>query len=474
MEIMRWIERPQRTIRIPEFHSVPLPEPFAFLVDHPDMQRLRRVRQLGPIHWVYPGAVHTRFEHSLGVFWAAIEYLRALLSLPIFRDAVNETDVKCLLAAALLHDVGHYPFAHNLEALHCQTFPAPRHEDLAAQIIIGERTQKSGMPTIADHLSQELGVDPERVAQMVKLGPCSSMPDVDQLLASVINSAIDCDKLDYLERDSVHMGVPYGRMPDRRRLLSSLTVNIDVNRLAIGEKGRVSAESFFFCRYLMFSEAYWHHTVRAVSAMVEGALNDFVKRENPENDRLLSLLMSSSDDQFLDYLVSASPEESATGSLLAGLTNYSRVPYKRLLTLNRQRAESMHHRAYDVIYKMNSASLAELKEEIRGVLFRMTGVEIPPTHLLVDTPPRDKDQMENVDMIFENSGRREVVPLSSMSRVCDGIAWDFIKVVKKIRLFVHPQLAKALPIKSDKLETMLLETILNHESGDAVVMEDTR
>ena len=105
-------------VRIPELNNVALTRRTLRLIDHPDFQRLRRVKQLGPTHWVYPGAVHTRFEHSNGVFSCVRNYLLALLQDPLFAEKVAEKDLLTALAAGLLHDLGHYPFAHSLEALH--------------------------------------------------------------------------------------------------------------------------------------------------------------------------------------------------------------------------------------------------------------------------------------------------------------------------------------------------------------------
>ena len=92
MDALDLFNRPERTIRIPDSRTVLLPGPFARMVDHPDFQRLRRVRQLSPIHLVYPGAVHTRFEHSLGVFQAAYDYLDSLMRQAAFRDRVGSGD----------------------------------------------------------------------------------------------------------------------------------------------------------------------------------------------------------------------------------------------------------------------------------------------------------------------------------------------------------------------------------------------
>ena len=202
----------QAVVRLPELDNVAITRRVARVIDHPHFQRLRRVRQLGPTAWVYPGATHTRFEHSLGVYGTTTRYLNALLGHAHVRDGLEEEDLCTALMAALLHDVGHYPFAHMLEAVHHAGFDTPRHEDLAAEIIRG---QAAGLTptteTIAGLLKREMGVDPERVIQLIVSKRGALQRPVDRLLQSIISSAIDADKMDYLWRDSVHLGVPYGR-----------------------------------------------------------------------------------------------------------------------------------------------------------------------------------------------------------------------------------------------------------------------
>ena len=460
MSVLDLLPNQSRTIRIPDSRSVILPAPFAKLVDHPDFQRLRRVRQLGPTHLVYPGAVHTRFEHSLGVFWAAAAYLDGLTRHGAIRERIADEDVRTVLAAALLHDIGHYPYAHSLEALHNQVFEAPRHEDLAAEIITGQRSVAAVGPTVAELLVEELKVEPSRVAALVQHGSSPALTAKDRLLASIINSAIDADKLDYLERDSLHMGVPYGRMPDRVRLTESLTINPSGNRIALTEKGRVSGEIFLFSRYLMFSEAYWHHTVRAASAMIEHALADYINREQPDSTELTELLLGLSDDELLGRVRQTAGPDSTADRLLEGLSSNTRGLYKRLLTLSRQRENTRHYEAYDLVYPMDREALIELTNRLRKCIERSAGCTIHPSELLIDTPPRDKDKPDTIDVVFHTTHGDEALPLHTVSRVVGGITNDFTQVVKKIRVFAHPRVRERLEDRLGEVEEALLAEIL--------------
>ncbi|MCA9562601.1 MAG: HD domain-containing protein [Myxococcales bacterium] len=461
MDLWTSFDRAERTIRIPDRQSVAVPKCFEAIVDHSDFQRLRNVRMLGPIHLVYPGAMHTRFEHSLGVFSSAAAYLRRLSFVPEFRERVDEPDALVLLAAALLHDIGHYPFAHSLEALHSGAFKAPRHEDLAAQMILGRLSSSTHGPSLGDVIEDCLGVPRERVAGIVEHGSSGVLGPVDRLLGSIISSAIDCDKLDYLGRDSYHMGIPYGRMPDRERLLAGLCVNLSGDRIALTEKGRVSGEIFLFARHLMFSEAYWHHTVRSACAMVEAAMADFLASARPSPDGFAALLLGMNDEELLETVRRGGRPGSEAEQLLQGITDHSRGLYKRVLTMSREREETEYHRAYDVIYQMNRPELAALRKDVLEVLRPIVKRTIEPHEVLIDTPPRDKDKLDSIEVIFNGPDGASAVPLESVSRVVRGVAVDFIKVVKKIRVFVSPSVRLSLSGQERVVEQALLELILS-------------
>lgn len=450
------------SVRIPELRSVPLSDRVVELVDHPAFQRLRRVRQLGPIHLVYPGAVHTRFEHSLGVFDMARQYLRSLLRDPNVAASLTEADINACLLAGLLHDLGHYPFAHSLEAVHLPGRDTPRHEDLMGAILRGEHQGLRGEQPLARIISRRFDLDPDEVIALVSRKPHEHARPERRLVASVISSGIDADKADYLERDSVHMGVSYGRNYDRARFLDSLCPNIDGDRLAITDKGRVSAEIFIFCRYTMFSEAYWHHAVRAVSAMIELALADFQARTELPVEVLADELLSRADDELVRWLVDTSPEDSACARLLRAVSGGRRDFYRRVLTLSRAHDDQREQQAYERIYHLDAAGADALREQLRDCVERSLGAPVAIDDVIIDTPPRDKDRIETVEVVYGRGDRRRGVPLENISTVVRGIATDFVKVVKKIRVFVAPQVRDGLRDagRMDATRELLLDTIL--------------
>ncbi|MDP6945983.1 MAG: HD domain-containing protein, partial [Myxococcota bacterium] len=178
-------------IRLPELQNVPVTPAVAEIIDHPHFQRLRRVRQLGPTYLVYPGATHTRFEHSLGVYGTVVRYLQSLLQREVIRQSLDEVDVRTVLMAGLLHDIGHYPFAHTLEALHHRGSDTPRHEDVGCLVIEGRGPGlATGGPSIAALLDERVGVDPQRVMALMTQRRRDLPGDTDRFLQSIISGAL--------------------------------------------------------------------------------------------------------------------------------------------------------------------------------------------------------------------------------------------------------------------------------------------
>ena len=261
------LEEEGKAIRDPVWGYIHLPQPLLSIVDTEDFQRLRNISQLGFVHLVYPGARHSRFEHSLGVYHLAKQFLVRLLRSDPPLDLEDE-DIRVFLAATLLHDIGHYPFSHTLEEL---TGFFVDHEERSRAIIEDESGQ------IHRLLRDELNVDPVRVANVIDYRRKDrEIPQRDLLLANILSGTLDPDKIDYLLRDSLFCGVPFGESVNRDRLTASIRYDQRRRRLSITSKGVSAVEALVFTNYLMYRNVYWHHTVRAATAMFKRSVQDVV------------------------------------------------------------------------------------------------------------------------------------------------------------------------------------------------------
>ncbi|MDD5472579.1 MAG: HD domain-containing protein [Candidatus Methanoperedens sp.] len=227
-----------KVIRDPIHDYIELDELALALIDTPQVQRLRRIRQLGFSNLVYPGANHTRFEHSLGVYHLARH----------LAGQVEERLREELLTAALLHDIGHGPFSHATEEL-IERYTRKRHDDV-------EELLRKG--AISDVL-KDFSLSPSSIAAHIK---------GETYIGQIINSEIDVDRMDYLVRDAHYTGVAFGLI-DHVRLIHELRFN--ENKLVLNLGGLQAAESLLVSRFLMHPTVYFHHVSRIAESMCQHA-----------------------------------------------------------------------------------------------------------------------------------------------------------------------------------------------------------
>lgn len=236
-----------KTIRDSVHGNVKLSEAEVAILDTPEMQRLRGIKQLGFAYLVYPGANHTRFEHSIGVM-----HLSGMLG-----EKLGE-DLEKIRIAGLLHDVGHLPFSHLLEDI-----LKKKHEELSDQRV------RSGK--IAETLEKN-GFSPREIAEALK--------------DPVISGPLGTDRLDYLIRDAHYSGVAYGVI-DADRILEVLERK--KGKIIVSEKGIQTAESVLLARYLMFPTVYNHRVARIAGKMLERALEFAIESGEVKADGVVSL-----------------------------------------------------------------------------------------------------------------------------------------------------------------------------------------
>ena len=363
------------SIRDAIYGSIPLSHAAYSTMDTRAFQRLKHIKQVGPVYLVYPGATHTRFSHSIGVYHLARLALRHLVSLTDIQPA----DGRATLAAAMLHDVGHFPLSHLIDELNINnTFL--NHAELSADLI----TSDSELRKV---LESEWEVDPELVANMVRGRPNGNTP---RFLFTLLDGPTDIDKLDYLNRDAHHAGVPYGKV-EVERLIEFLAVDPTTEELVIMENGIGTVESVIFAKYLMFRYIYWHHTARIATAMINRAILDVltalgIERLHITDPRLRRLCLGTDatlEKTLIQLLEEANTDRPQSFSLINRVDQ--RRLYKRGISIPCAEAPQLDKRYKDAKSRRNAE--IEMAENLKR---RLGAEDIRDFDILIHVPPSAK------------------------------------------------------------------------------------
>jgi len=334
------------------------------LLDTPQVQRLRYIRQLGFSYLVYPGAHHTRFEHSLGTMHLA-NALGTRLSLSPYDHAH-------VSAAGLLHDIGHGPFSHAIEGL-SREFLGRKHTDIYEQLSTGN---------LGEVLS-DTGLDPDLINRLI---------NGDHPLSGIIHGDLDVDRMDYLLRDAHYTGVPYGTV-DAMRLIRAMRL-CDTG-IMLDISGVQAAESLLIARTLMRPAVYYHHVSRIAEKMFTMAVYQYIK-DDPA--RMLTSLLVADDAACMQYLLQADDP------LVSGLAKnlYERKLFKRALYVGKDDVRDVHQITDESFLRER-----DLAEDIA------LEAGVSPGQVMVDIPafPRDIWMDVMVKERYSVSRLEEVSPL---------------------------------------------------------------
>ena len=341
------------------------------IIDTPIFQRLRRIRQLSGAHLIYPGAQHTRFEHSLGVMHIASMAGQVLAE----KGVVSSDDIQNLRLASLLHDIGHGPFSHLFEEI----FEEKRkisHEDLGRDIIL--KTE------IGDIISKN-GFDKKLITKLA-FGDSKL-----QFMNEIISGVLSADMMDYLLRDGYFTGAEHAKI-DHHRLTHSLDVY--KNKLALDKSSLVNFETMMISRYQMFKAVYFHKTVRAGEVMLLEAM-DLAEGELGLSSMNLDEYLQLSDDVILAKLLNLPEHNSKLKASKKIATDY----------LNRNLFKSVFETTLT-----GKAITKKHMQELRGEISKKSKIDI--NEIFVDssnTPsiPLSPSKKESKSIILlENDGNK--------------------------------------------------------------------
>lgn len=394
--------------RDPLWGHIYLSDGLKSIVDSKRFRRLSGIRQLGAAHLLYPGATHTRLNHSLGVLEIAKRTLLALLRIESL-DFVTLEGAKAFLCAALLHDVGHFPYAHSLKEL-----PLIDHERLTAQLILDSELTS---------LVSGLDAKPEVAAAIVDLESTEHEDDELRLFRRILSGVLDPDKLDYLNRDAFFCGVSYGTQ-DIDFVLSKLSYDAGAGML-LDLDGVTAVENILFSKYLMYRTVYWHKTVRAATAMIKKAVYSALVDGEIRTEDLYGI----DDDEFSRRFSGSSYPPF---DLIAKVA--TRTLHAPILELSAESNPDLFERVATLDGR------AVLESEIAKELSIRTGRSFTTNAVIIDIPEPISFE---ADLMIDTGD--SLIPFPESGSVFDRAAVSrFSQALRQIRLFVDPLLRSAV------------------------------
>ena len=369
------------------------------LIDTPEIQRLRRVSQLGTVQWAYPGAVHTRFEHSIGTAYLALRIARNVLferdEIKLLKSIRNK-----LSAATIFHDSGHLPFSHCLE------------EATQGRIVDHKERSAKIAERVIDNISDSdpnISLSGEEIANIIR-------EDREDYLSDIISGTLDADRLDYLLRDQLHTGVTYGGID--LRIVSLFRKRL--NRLVIDERGITPAETVLHSRYVLRAIMYDHKTTRLVQTMILRAFEYATGRDDINKKKTMSTKEISEwdDHRFLSELRRYTYSDDLvdmirTRSLpkLAGiaLTNYLK---------NQGRQGEVERVTPDKRWSWENKIVENLNKN---------GKSVEPYEILIDIGQKDRYAIKEA-MVPVYSGEERQGELEKVSGIAADISSQYLKL----------------------------------------------
>ncbi|MFW6214013.1 MAG: HD domain-containing protein, partial [Spirochaetota bacterium] len=390
-------------VRDPLWNHIYLSDGLLALVESLPFQQLSKIKQLGPAYLVYPGATHTRLAHSLGVYHIAYRMIRTLLSFDSC-PSLSKEFVAAYLAAALLHDLGHFPLTHSLKEL-----PLEEHEALAGRMIQEE--------PLAGLIREKLRTDPRLVAQIIDETLETEGREEIGFFRTLLSGALDPDKLDYLNRDAYFCGVPYG-MQDIDYALSRIRP-YGAKGIALEQTGISAVENILFSKYLMYRAVYWHRNVRVATAMVKDGLYRALKGGYVEPSELYNL----NDESFYN---SFAAREGEPFELIRRVHN--RQLYVPAADIAYDHDNEAHRKLTELDHR--TATVERLCEAIAS----QAGTPVNPLHVMLDIPEAVSFEVNFPAIIGDH-----VVDYPESDTVfTPHVVADFTRTLRRVRLILEP------------------------------------
>lgn len=462
----------ERTIVLPPGIGVPVTKLVKEVIETRSFRRLTQIQQLALLSFVYPAADYKRSVHVLFSYDLGRQLVTQLYTSPLFRSLFDIRSTQQLLITVLLHDINHFPFLHIFQESGIRSWDRLTVLDFFCDgEATGERAAKT--PSIYDILA-DLGIDRDRFKRLLLREHHEQTSEVDQVISSCINSGVDLDKLSYLFLDSYFTGVRYGAGIDLPCLLKAATLgrlaSSGAPHLAFTDRALQALESVVMSRFWNFRSLYWHHTNRAVMAMVLHVVRSLYQDAKSDPLEYLADTRWRSEGQALQYLDQKYQSHYGRPSIVSALIEDRARLYRRLYTVRAGMGDGADDALYKDLRRLSIGDERRLCAQVTTKLFEFLGAgvgEPEEDEVLLDIPRREMDSGGAVYMVDSMS---RTLRLSDVSAPARSIDTNYEQLAKRIRFFISPRVAQFIEKRSRHEKRSVIQAFLR-EAVKAVKKE---
>jgi len=406
------------------------------LIHHPALLRLANVPQITMANQLFPGANHTRYEHSLGVMETVRRYLTALLDQELFLEHLSVEKIETALICGLFHNITRFPLSnifHEIKSKNKEDLGRFSRGDLLMDI---EKIKNKKGVTIQEEVTKRFPSVKYECVKNILLGKKSEFDDEDQFIYSLLNSSLDARVVDFVRRDSLHLGIVKGDVFDLDELLPHFTINN--HKLALRLSGVSVAEQIISLRYWLFQRVYWNSPNRKFCSMVRSIILELSKEEG-FSDEFRKVVLIYNHNQILEYLLKYSTDykEYASQDIAKRLCRKDQDLYRTLLDLGQQ-DRSDFVSVVKKIANMNYRQITKLENKLERYLRKHLSTDNEIKLILIDVPFEPGDSKLGDDIVVIKHDKTPT-NLKEFSGIIGGINNSFESHLRRLRVFIHPE-----------------------------------
>lgn len=437
------------------------------IVRHPLYFRLKKVPQLLSSNTFNPGSNHTRYEHSLGTYENMRKVLMTLLRNEDFLEFLDEENIEMALIASLLSSISKFPFSfvvHEIRDKDPEYFKLFTTKNYIESVINYKDATKQIDFSLAEILESEFGIsNTEQLIQVIKGIPDSKWKKDTKIISKLLNSTIDVRVLDFLPRDSYHLGISSGAHIDFDSLITNICLHDGF--FAVRSRGVTYIEQVVTLRYWLYKRIYWNSPNRAYTSVLKYIITKLYL-ENPDFEKALFDKSFFADrNDILNFLDLQTNEEKfkPIKSLLKSIHSDRPVIFKEIFVVNQTESMAELNQICDKFSKMPFLKLEELRLELETELSQALEFEDGQINILIDIPNEDNKKLGEDITVIKHDG--QPMALTKLSGLVNGISSTFDDNLKFLRVYLNPKYKEQLKLPDKRGEiNRIVQTFLKDHS----------